>query len=875
MNKSRIVVCLIMLAITSAVFGQQFFTSDIAIWRISDVSANRDKIWCYVSDGWNTSNQRLVPNNISFPTWDFDFFSGMDNFGYDADIFYSGISSGDFDGDGRSDIAIISGTTIISYFSNGKEFAFGDDLTESNVYPFEGITSGDFDGNGYDDIAIYCTYSALHPNWDAILLYNWNTTTNTFERRTPLILSEESGNYIGITSGDLNGDGLDDIVVLKSASKIRAFVSTGDDFTICPSSNDQTVFATYPLDLALDGLTAGDFDGDGSDEIAFYENYQDHIYVYQWSNNPSSPLTSVSSWAFVPTGNSISGISSGDFDGDKLKDLAYITGNNVHIYRSDGAHFYDQTEFSFGGYNFNGLACGYFDDNYNSFGNFFPLGWYDDPDRNIGAITDNLPTIASSHANSVIPFSLEDATVPQIENYLSVADGLGLQVMVPINSQDARDVQDNDPLAMSRITTVVNDLVNPTAPDNLLGWYLADEPENMYDLTVTTLSNIAANIAVADGGSHDPSNSIWLESEYPIFIVGTRADWEDSLPTDPRSYAIACNSAMWDRYPYDISDNPDLLRWFQRLPKVVTVHSRRQHRNMPIVAVIQGYGYNQWESIGTNGILPPNESGGVLLNMDDPTLIELRYMTYKSIVEGARGIFYWDLFRTRQEIYNDITTVLNELNTNNIPDIVMLDPIVDFVRSNHDRRNADGNENYDLLYIFRYDESNNWYYLIAVNDSNTDMDGVNCAVFSFPTNFTIAGITDRLGTIVNSHTDHTFTDDIPALGVRVYRISRDLSKSVVGNAVNTTTPEYFSLNQNYPNPFNPQTTIQYSLPQSDKVVLSIYNINGQLIETLVNETKDAGTYSVTWDGSRWGSGVYFYKIETSEHTQVNKMVLVK
>jgi len=88
-------------------------------------------------------------------------------------------------------------------------------------------------------------------------------------------------------------------------------------------------------------------------------------------------------------------------------------------------------------------------------------------------------------------------------------------------------------------------------------------------------------------------------------------------------------------------------------------------------------------------------------------------------------------------------------------------------------------------------------------------------------------------------------------------------------------PEGFSLEQNYPNPFNPSTTISFSVLNSGNVKLSVYNILGQEVRTLVNEEMPAGIYNVKFDGSDLTSGIYLYKIETADFVQVRKMMLVK
>ncbi|MFQ5824623.1 MAG: right-handed parallel beta-helix repeat-containing protein, partial [bacterium] len=90
------------------------------------------------------------------------------------------------------------------------------------------------------------------------------------------------------------------------------------------------------------------------------------------------------------------------------------------------------------------------------------------------------------------------------------------------------------------------------------------------------------------------------------------------------------------------------------------------------------------------------------------------------------------------------------------------------------------------------------------------------------------------------------------------------------------TPRTFELAQNYPNPFNPTTTISYYLPQSADVNISIFNITGQLVETLVNERKTAGFHSVIWNASGISSGLYFYKIMINgQVSAVKKSIYMK
>jgi len=115
-------------------------------------------------------------------------------------------------------------------------------------------------------------------------------------------------------------------------------------------------------------------------------------------------------------------------------------------------------------------------------------------------------------------------------------------------------------------------------------------------------------------------------------------------------------------------------------------------------------------------------------------------------------------------------------------------------------------------------------------------------------------------------------------------ISNDINKLVKNGKSdnvndNIGIPYEYKLSQNYPNPFNPNTKINYELPKEGKVKLVIYDILGREIKTLVNnEFKQAGRYTVEFNGTQYASGVYFYRIQVEDgkgYTAVKKMVLVK
>jgi hypothetical protein len=140
-------------------------------------------------------------------------------------------------------------------------------------------------------------------------------------------------------------------------------------------------------------------------------------------------------------------------------------------------------------------------------------------------------------------------------------------------------------------------------------------------------------------------------------------------------------------------------------------------------------------------------------------------------------------------------------------------------------------------------------------------------------------ISNSLASTIDGHTIGAlhWTDEIDTYDPETGLSAIKSAYTNATTAVNTekSTPENFTLSQNYPNPFNPVTNIAFSLKKKSHVELKVYNQIGQEVVTLVNETRDAGSYDLTWDASVMPTGLYFYTLNAGDVTLTRKMMLIK
>ncbi len=119
--------------------------------------------------------------------------------------------------------------------------------------------------------------------------------------------------------------------------------------------------------------------------------------------------------------------------------------------------------------------------------------------------------------------------------------------------------------------------------------------------------------------------------------------------------------------------------------------------------------------------------------------------------------------------------------------------------------------------------------------------------------------------------------NVTAVNDQATILNVQLRPITTGISGNSEIPQEYRLYQNYPNPFNPTTKIKFQISGTSaaQTFLSVYDLLGREVATLVNEQLQPGTYEVDFDGSNYPSGIYFYKIISGEYSAVKKMIMLK
>lgn len=183
------------------------------------------------------------------------------------------------------------------------------------------------------------------------------------------------------------------------------------------------------------------------------------------------------------------------------------------------------------------------------------------------------------------------------------------------------------------------------------------------------------------------------------------------------------------------------------------------------------------------------------------------------------------------------------------------------------------------------DKSGNIYVSGMSIDTTTNFMGRNCATIKYNPAGAQQWIqkyngngnsNDELYSIAVDTSGGVYvTGYVTGIGTAADIVTIKYSQPIGIETISNEVPSEFSLFQNYPNPFNPVTNIKFNILKTGFVSIKVYDILGNEVETLLSENKPAGSYSVSFDGNKLSSGIYFYKINIGDFSDTKRMVLVK
>lgn len=251
-----------------------------------------------------------------------------------------------------------------------------------------------------------------------------------------------------------------------------------------------------------------------------------------------------------------------------------------------------------------------------------------------------------------------------------------------------------------------------------------------------------------------------------------------------------------------------------------------------IIDWLSGYGTSYFQTVKVvKDSIFPNGNRYFILNGDD-------FIWSRVVRTDSQFIYY-----------------LDQYNLTDVPFYKLSGQIGDTTYMNYYRYHYTTLESRDTISLFNHPTSINQYRL----------DGLTVQEVKLSDKFGPISSVD-FGCVGSTYTYHTLLGCI--IGDSIYG-------NILGVQDLEPNPNQFSLLQNFPNPFNPLTTIQFTLPHSGFVTLTIYSLLGEEIATILSQNLAAGKYSAKWNAIDIPSGVYFYCLKAGSFTETKKIVLIK
>ncbi len=328
-------------------------------------------------------------------------------------------------------------------------------------------------------------------------------------------------------------------------------------------------------------------------------------------------------------------------------------------------------------------------------------------------------------------------------------------------------------------------------------------------------------------------NNIYMNYGLKVFMNNSATFTVDGEKINSMIHPIITHSDTTQTYNYNwIAYYPQ-----DALPIEIAMESLRgnvvsvKSQNKSAIQVGQG----QW--VGDLTVLEPGKSYLADISMDNAYLVYPPKYYYENLVS--------------KDVENEV--VPNPANWNLVSGNTTNMILMANINANPSRYEIGIFDNKDNCRSIGKNVAGIWYFTV-LGDEDSEL---NVRIFDKETQKTIS-------------TDYTFEYEANTiLGSYKEPIKINFNASTPQNS------KLAILNGNYPNPFNPSTTIKFTLPKAGKVNLSIYNLKGELVETLLNENMQEGIHSVNWDATKYGNGIYFYKLNYNGNTEVRKCIMLK
>jgi hypothetical protein len=802
----------------------------------------------------------------TLPNWTATGENDYDYFGFSVSI------AGDVNGDGYSDIII--GASCYSMYAKGKAYVYYGSPTGlsstsnwtaigENTYNYLGYsvsTAGDVNGDGYSDVIIAARqYSSERGK--AYVYFGSSTGLSTLPNWTAV--GENGGDYFGqsvSTAGDVNGDGYSDIIigaVLYSDGKGKAYVYQGSSAGL-PATPNWTATGENGGDrFGFSVNTTGDVNGDGYSDVVigatYYSSIKGKAYVYFGS---PTGLSTTSNWTATGEnagdyfGCSVS--TAGDVNGDGYSDM--IIGAFGYSSNKGKSYVYYGSVTGLSAIS-NWTATG--ENTSDRFGYYVSTAGDVNGDGYSDVIIGAVCYSSSKGKAYVYHGSSTGLSTPNwtvIGETTSDQFGQSVSTIGDVNGDGYSDVIIASPYSLSGKGKAYAYYGCSTGLSGTPSWTASGENTNdLFGFSVNTTGDVNGD-GYSDVIIGASSYSTYTGKVYVYYGnngTGLRATLQQYKPgtstvIGPLGLSGANGSVRLNIFAKSPFGRADGKLVYEFKP------NNQPFSGSPITNSVSYIGTGSYLDLGTTitGIQLNNDISGII------TMNEYKWrvrVQYNPINNPYQKFGPWKYYTNYTPVpYGCFKAQDSPLPVELITfssSVVIKNDVKLFWTTSKEINNS----GFEVQRSVVSSQNSVWEKIIFINGNGTK----------------------------NTPTTYTFTNTKLNSGKYKYRLKQidyngNFEYHNLAGEVNVGIPSKFNLSQNYPNPFNPVTKIDFELPVDSKVSIKVYDLTGrEMIVLLNNEFRKADYYTIEFNGSRFSSGVYYYKLVTDKYMDVMKMVLIK